>query len=907
MPATSADRVRLDRYARKSSDHLLQPNDLVVASIERTFDREARKVESREIGHVCKVHEDNHFDVRIDNDQKEVVERIPRHRLEYVIEKTYQDICERVAKAVSMNDPEFAQTIFDLMVAEKFIAAGRILAGAGRPDYTLTLFNCYVFNPTGDSRSAITKHWGRLFETYSRGGGVGTPLSILRPRGAIVRKVNGRSSGSVSWAEQFSQITGAVEQGGSRRGAAMLSQWCWHPDILEFIQAKALREEFRTQSGEVVSRNQNLIKNANVSVMISNDFMKAVEQDAEWDLVFPDLDDPDYDKEWDGNLWRWRDDLGKPVITYQTVRAKHLWDQIIQRAWESGEPGIIFMERANDMSNSYYYAYLCGSNPCSEQVLADSSVCNLAHLNLSKFVFVDDQFPEQERTGTAAAKQVDWEGITQAIHAGIRFLDNINDLNQYHDAKVEEQQTKERRIGLGLLGYGEMLLRLGLRYGSEEAVKFTDRLLKHFCTESYLASSELAKERGPFPAFKSDLFLRSGFMKRHTKAVKEAVERNGMRNVTVNTVAPTGSIASVLQTSSGCEPFFELEYTSTTRIGVVTERPPVGQEIVEKFGTNRSKWPDYVVTAHKGITPEQHVRTQAAMQRWVDAALSKTINLPNSATAKDVSDAYRLMWELGCKGGTVYRDGSRDEQVLYLDTVEPEEIEVEVVVDNNDDLGIVLPRPDVGHSVTFSEKSPIGTVHATMRHEPQSGEIVDFFVLMNTGDAAADAEAIGRLISLILRWPNNRQVNQQTRLTLIRDQLMGILGRGQEGMGPTKKLSLPDTIAKIIDRYMTADFPMGNIPYGFIQMKNLLDDLREIGSDREAFDKKVNEVLYGESNGDADEAIEQYREEVEEEIKQAEADGINLPYDLCPDCGNGTLVTIPGKCPYCRNCGYSRC
>jgi len=904
------DRIRLDRYARKSSDQQLRQGDLVVASIERTFDREARKVESREIGTVTKVHPDQHYDVRIDNDNKETIIRIPRHRLEYIIEKTYAEICRRVADAVAAEDPkgkEFADTVYDLMVNEKFIAAGRILAGLGRPDYTLTLFNCYVFNPQGDSRAAITAHWGRLFETYSRGGGVGTPLSVLRPRGAIVRKVNGRSSGSVSWAEQFSQITGAVEQGGSRRGAAMICQWCWHPDILEFIQVKALREEFKTPSGEVVSRNRNLLKNANISVMLTNDFMKLVEQDGDWDLVFPDLDDPDYDELWDGDLWRWRDQLNKPVVVYQTIKARELWNQIIQRAWESGEPGILFMERCNDLSNSYYYAPLVGTNPCAEQVLTDSAVCNLGHLNLSKFVLQDDQFPEQERTATVAAKQVDWDGLAAACRTGVRFLDNVNDLNQHHDKLVEQQQNKERRVGLGLLGYGEMLLRLGLRYGSDEALKFTDRLMKHFASQSYLASIDLAAERGPFPAFDAELFPKSGFMKRHAKAVRDRLEEaGGIRNVTVNTVAPTGSVASLLRTSSGCEPFFELEYTSTTRIGIVTERPPVGDEIANKFGTDRKQWPDYVVTAQKGITPEQHVRTQAAMQRWIDSSLSKTVNVPNSATPEDISTAYRLMWELGCKGGTVYRDGSRDEQVLYLNEPEPEEVEVEVV-EGRDDLGVILERPDVGYSVTFSEESPVGNLHATLRHDSRSGEPRDIFLLASRGDVSADTEAIGRLISVILRWPNNRHVNQHTRLEIIRDQLMGILGRGQVGFGPNTKHSLPDTIAKIIDRYLSADFPMSNIPFGFEQMRDLLDELREVSGDRTAFDKIASYVLYGDTNGDAEEATDQYQEELERTAKQAEADGVKLPYDYCPDCGNHTLVTIPGKCPYCRNCGYSRC
>ncbi len=1268
-------RVRLDRYAIKDSTRDLLPQDLVVVSIERIFDKEARPVESREIGNVLQQRPDLTYDIVLDNDEREVVESVPRHRLEYVVEKTYPDICQRVATAVAGDDSVFEQQVYRLMVEEKFIAAGRILAGLGRPDFTLTLFNCYVFCIKNDSRAAIAAHWGRLFETFARGGGVGTPLSILRPKGAVVRKVNGRSSGSVSWAEQFSQITGAVEQGGSRRGASKLDQWCWHPDVEETIQVKAERETFRTPSGETVSRNKKLLEYANVSIMLTNDFMKAVEQDGPWNLVFPDLDDPDYDTAWDGDIWKWRDELGKPVVVYKTMKARDLWNQIIQRAWESGEPGLVFMEHCNDMSNSYYYAKLDGNNPCitgdtpvftqsgiltvdelqgqqaqkqtdhfqatqdsrlteataqrakqffstgskpvfrlqttegyylrctanhrvltsggwkqadalepgdhvhilnrgntfgqagsedlgyvlgwliadgslsdtkavmffydlkkeladcfaektlnlvdglenrnrtygitptyvakrdmfvfasvrmyrvcrelgmepgdikqvpsvirqstketqrafiralftadgtvnnngnkgkgcsvrldststellegvqllllnfgvaskiyrnrceakfklmpdgkggqkeywcqavhtlalskqnlivfrdeigfmlqykqdnlesyldslvhgphkekflarfesltpdgeeevfdttvdqthtycsggilshncSEQVLPRSGVCNLGHLNLSKFVLTDDQFPIDERTGTMAAKQVNWDGLTEAIQVGIRFLDQTSDLNQYHDKEVEKRQTSERRVGLGLLGYGEMLIRLGLRYGSEEALKFTTRLMKHFSTQSYLASVELAKTNGSFPEFDAEKFLKSGFMRRHAKEVKEAVEQHGIRNVTCTTIAPTGSTASLLRTTGGCEPYFSLQYTSATRIGIVEERQPIADELATRFGPEDTKWPSYVVTAQKGITPEQHVLTQGAMQRWIDAAISKTVGLPNSATVEDVAQTYMMMWHQGCKGGTVYRDGSRDEQVLYSETEPEPEV---VVVEEKNNIGGLVPRPDVGLGVTFSEKSPLGMVHATIRHDATSGDARDVFILSSRGDVAADAEAIGRLISIILRWPNGSKISAQTRLEIVRDQLLDILGRNQIGIGPKASRSLPDTIAKIIDRYLAADFPMAGVPFGTDDFKQLLKDVQALGDDPEALAKLQDFLLYGKDTDQAVDQQEQHQESMGLALQQADQDGISLPCDLCPECGNGTLVTIPGKCPYCRTCGHTRC
>jgi len=903
-----ATRVRLDRYAIKNPDQKLQLNDLVVVSLTRVFEREKRTVESREIGHVIRLGET--YNVKLDGND-EVVKDIPRHKLEYVVEKTYEAICDRVSAAVAKVETDdkqaaFSEQVKEAMLAERFVPAGRILSGLGRDDYDLTLFNCYVFALEGDSRAAISKHWARLFETFSRGGGVGWNLSILRPKGAIVKKVNGRSSGSVSWAEQFSQITGAVEQGGSRRGASWQGLEVWHPDTIEFIKAKAQREEIRIPDGQTISRNLNLISNANISVMITNDFMQAVQNNADWSFVFPDLDDPEYDKEWDGDIKRWQTMPDKKVVVYRTVRAREVWDLIIERAWAAGEPGLFFIDRAEEMSNSYYYSKISGANPCAEQSLPANSVCNLAHLNLNRYVHVNG-WCFTERTGCGvdgneATDYFNWTQFQNDIRMGVRFLDNVIDLNKYHDDDIETQQMSERRIGLGILGYGEMLIRLGLRYGSDYALKFTEHLMRVFSTTSYLASTALAAERGVFPAFKLAKFLKSGFMEQQDETVRAAIKQHGMRNVTVNTIAPTGSVATIMKTTGGCEPFFDLEYTSTTRIGIVKEKATIVEQLVTEFGTDREEWPEYVVTAQHGISPEAHVHTQACMQRWVDSSISKTINLPKDATVKDVADAYMLMWQLGCKGGTVYRDGSRDEQVLYVDA----QVEVEVV-EETPETALIAPRPDVGHSVTFSEQSPLGTVHLTMRHNPQDGEIVDFFVSVGKGDAAADAEAIGRLISMILRWPNNSNINQQIRLELIRDQLVDILGRGQVGFGPSAKRSLPDTIAKVIDKYLAGDFPTANLPFGLQQMKEIFDEIKFYGGDLEDIERLEKYVLYGETNGQTTQSVEDYKQEMEQTVAQAEADGMKLPYDLCPECGNGTLVIIPGKCPYCRTCGFSQC
>ena len=903
------DRVRLDRYAIKDPDAELHIGDMVVASMQRVFERDNRTVESREIAYVEKQNPDGTYAVKLDGNDK-IEDNIPRHRLEFVVEKSYADICHRIAIAAASvekkhNRKKFAIALEEAMVAERLVAAGRILSGLGRPDYDLTLFNCYVFNVTDDSRGGISAHWGRLFETYSRGGGVGTPLSRLRPKGSVVRKVNGRSSGIITWAEQFSQITGAVEQGGSRQGALMLCLWCWHPDVLEFIDVKSKREEFKTPEGQIINRNRNLLYNANVSVLLSNDFMVAVEQDADWDLVFPDYRDPDYDSLWDGNLLKWRYTLGKPVEVYRTIKARDLWNRVIQRAWESGEPGIIFMDRANDLSNSWYYAPLIGGNPCAEALLPDNSVCNLAHINLSRYV-TTQKLPTTQQSCNKAEQTFDWDLLEHDIALGIRLLDNVNDLNKYHDAAVKKQQLSERRIGLGILGYGDALIRLGLRYGSDEAVEFTDKLMRRFTTTAYRASCQLAKERGAFDKFQAKKFLASGFMRQMPEDIQKLVEKQGIRNVTVTIIAPTGSIAAMVNTSTGCEPFFDLEYTSTTRIGVVNEKAGVVDLVYQQFGQDPAKWPSYVVTAQHGITPEQHVRTQATMQRWIDAAISKTINAPSTATVKDVSDAYMLMWRLGCKGGTVYRDGSRDTQVLYTNQPKPTKMVSVEIVEESPETAMVRPRPDVGAGLTFSEESPIGTIHLTIRHDPETGEPIDVFVTTGKGDASADGEALGRLMSMILRFPNHATIPQAARLELIRNQLIDILGRGQVGYGPQAKRSLPDTIAKILNRYLEMDHPCANLPFGMQQLKDLFEEMRSYGGDKEKIDQLYRFVVKGEPRHEEPNGLT-YQQEIEAEAQKAEITGIKLPYDYCPECGNFTLVMVPGKCPVCRTCGYTRC
>ena len=905
------DRILADRYAQKDTESEVRVGDPVVVSIKRKFEKDGDEIDSRELGRVVKIHRDNPaptyevalIDASKDESKWEVIKDLERPKIEILLETCYEDIAKRVSDGIIEREPkntEFRDAVYHAMVNKDFIPAGRILAGLGCEDRTLTFFNCYVFPPPHDSRGGITKHWGMLFNTFSLGGGVGWDNSSHRPRGSLVRKVNGRSSGAVSWAEQYSQITGAVEQGGSRRGAALMALWCWHPDIVEFVQAKSQRETLLVD-GKKISISKELLSNANVSILISDKFMQAVEKDQDWDLVFPDTDYPSYNKSWDGDLDKWLAD-GKPVTVYKTVKAAWLWNLIVEHAWLSGEPGLLFIEHANKMSNSYYYNKLSCTNPCGEIFLPPFGVCNLGHINLSRFIKgTAENIPATGRTWQEAQDAFDVERFKEVVTTGVRFLDNITDLNVYHIDENKKVQTDERRTGLGILGYGELLVRLGLRYGSTEALRFTDWLFGKLAQYSYTASMELAKERGAFPKFDPEKFVKSGFMQRMADGFGNLVrdiQEHGIRNVTLNTIAPTGSVGTMLGTTTGIEPYFLVEWTARNRIGTADEEANVLTSLKAKFGDDL---PEYFVTT-KDITPEEHVRTQAAAQRWIDASISKTVNLPNSATRNDVAKAYELMYKMGCKGGTVYRDGSRDKQVLYGKEDTKEAIVKDktqapmVVVDEYKTNGtsILRPKIDSGIGVTMSKQTPVGRLHATLRMHHKTGKPYDIFLVSGKGDISADVQALGRLISVILRMPDGEVISQESRLEIIRDQLHRIPGRGQTGWGMEKVISLPDGIAQILNDYLSGNFPMANIPMGEDQVVEFLE---QFDDKKKSTRKDMAAWIVNEDRG----IFEEDEQSLDEE------DVVGFDFDICSKCGSATLVNVPGKCPYCITCMHSEC
>jgi len=567
--------------------------------------------------------------------------------------ESIDDAYKRVARAVASVEvtPElrdrYAQVFLEELREKHIQPAGRIMTGAnvdqhGRYTSNLTLYNCYVIPSPKDSRDSIVRDTlFQMIEIMSRGGGVGISLATLRPRYAYVRGVHGKSSGSVSWGGLFSYATALIEQGGSRRGALMLMQADWHPDVLEFIESK-------TKMGR--------IENANISVMVSDHFMEALKRDDVWHLEYPDYEQPAiktiYEQEWDGDLQKWKS-KGYPTKVYKTVKARELWDKLIRSAWTSAEPGVVFMERYNKMSNSWYFNPVICTNPCGEQGLPGWGVCNLGHLYLASFI---------QKTGAdkeGPLYEMDWDALARSSRRLARFLDNVIDLTPYHFPENEKNQKSERRVGGGTLGLGELLIRLRMKYGSDESLELINRIYKTIAVSMYLESSAIAAEKGAFPKFEAEKFLESGFMKGMPEDVREAVRQNGIRNVTLTTQAPTGTVGSMLGTSTGIEPYYAFEFYRQSRLGFHKVLIPMAQEYNQETG----KLPSYFASA-MDLAPVDHIKVQAVVQRWTDSSISKTANAPNDFGLLDTKRLYEMAYDLGCKGVTIYRDGCRNEQVL---------------------------------------------------------------------------------------------------------------------------------------------------------------------------------------------------------------------------------------------------
>lgn len=859
-----SEKIFLDRYAWKDADS----NNAKVGDVVLVLTKDDPKFPTKEVGEIV---ERNGRIVTVKTRNGELV-KSDVEKLTLNIEKTPEEMWDRLSTAMASVEKtpelqkEWSGKFRSILDDWKLVPGGRIAAGAGASE-ELTLFNCYVIPSPKDSRGGIMQTLAEMTEIMARGGGVGINLSSLRPRRAIVKGVNGSSSGSVSWGGLFSYTTGLIEQGGSRRGALMLMINDWHPDVEDFITVKQTMGQ---------------VTNANLSVCVSNGFMKAVKENLDWDLVFPDTTDPEYNELWDGDLDKWKA-AGKQVIHYRTVKARDVWRTIIESAWKSAEPGVVFMEYYNQMSNSWYFNPIICTNPCGEQGLPGWGVCNLSAVNLSKF------YDEKNH-------DVDWEDLARTTRYSVRFLDNVIDKTPYHFEENEANQKNERRVGLGTMGLAELMIKLNIRYGSPESLEFLDKLYGFMAREAYLASAEIAGEKGSFLAFDTEKYLMSGFMKNMLETypeVGEAIRKHGMRNVTVITQAPTGSTGTMVGTSTGIEPYFAFKYYRQSRLGYDEQFVPIAQEWLEAHPGE--ELPDYFVTA-MDLSAKDHIRAQAAIQTWVDSSISKTANCPSDFTVEETAELYEMAFDLGCKGVTIYRDGSRDVQVL--DTAKKEEKKETPAVEVVTEAAAVevaptaqavatteasvdkqyKKRPQVLRGATYKINTPFGMAYITIND--LDGIPAEIF--LNVGKAGSDvfamAEALGRVCSLFLRYGDHGE-----KVELLIKHLKGIGGSGAIGFGANRVESIADAVAKALETHVLNNAQDDHVPAPIAATLELEDFNEALNAEIKA---SVPSAALSEGHGAHDHS--------------------KASRDLCPSCGSASLINVEG-CKTCGNCGYSRC
>ena len=785
------------------------------------------------------------------------------------IENTPEETWKRVAWGIAQNEKpakreKWEHEFYRIMEDFKFVPGGRILSGAGT-NYQVTYFNCFVIPSPKDSRGGILESLKQLVEIQSRSGGVGLNLSSLRPRGARVQKVNGTSSGPVTWAGLFSYAThDVVQQGGTRRGATMLMLWDWHPDIEEFITVK-----------EDLSK----INGANLSVCVSDAFMEAVKADRDWDLVFPDITDPDYDTKWNGEIDQWKA-LGKQVVVYKTVKARDLWNLICTAAWKSAEPGLHFMERSNKRSNTWYFERLVATNPCGEQPLGPWAVCNLGAMNLSAYVKGADL--SGDKPGW-----FDYESFGRDVKVAMRMLDNVID-QTYYFFKENEQIAKEiRRTGLGIMGLGDTLIKMHIKYGSDESEPVLHKIFATLRDCAYEASVEIAKEKGAFPKFIKAKYLKGYHIKNLPKKIQQGIAKYGIRNAVLLTIAPTGTTSLVSGVSSGIEPVYEFSFLRRWR---------GGEEIVYHplFGEWKAAHPDvkdkpaYFASAND-LTPLEHVKVQAVAQEYIDSSISKTVNAPNAHTVADVQELYMAAYDYGLKGVTYMRDGSR--QGVLERVVEKKDASTGSAQESPIQPALpimpVVSRPAMVEGVTYRAETPVGETFITINHTPDKQPFEVFITIGKSGsDVGAMAEAIGRLISLNLRL--NGMLAPRERVRQIVAQLTGIGGARSIGFGANRVRSLPDAIAKLLSQHF------GFSVNGKVEDKHVIAEVMANG--------QVPTPTEGESVAAP---LTHVSEDQQPLALETPKPSTNL-YDICPKCGVSSFASEEG-CKKCYSCGYAEC
>lgn len=704
------------------------------------------------------------------------------------------DMFRRVADTIAAADSSFdtkadikslAETFYQMMVNFEFLPNSPTLMNAGRELGQLSA--CFVL-PVGDSMEEIFDAVKFTALIHKSGGGTGFSFSRLRPANDMVSSTTGISSGPLSFMRVFDIATETIKQGGTRRGANMAILRVDHPDIMDFIMCKS---------------DQKQLNNFNISVGLTEAFMQAVERDEEYVLINP-----------------------RSGKHHGTLNARKVFQRIVKQAWENGEPGIIFLDRLNRDNPTPQIGEIESTNPCGEQPLLPYESCNLGSINLGKFV----------KDGV-----LDWKRMQETIHHAVHFLDNVIEANSYPLQQIHDMTHANRKIGLGVMGWADMLILLGIPYSSAEAVKLGKKVMKFINDEGHLASRELAKTRGSFPNFKGSIFDRNDSLP--------------MRNATVTTIAPTGTISIIANASSGVEPLFAVSYIRTVMDkNVMVEVNPYFEKIAKERGFYSEALMKRIaehgtvhdipevpldvrelfVTAHD-ISPNDHIQMQAAFQQYTDNAVSKTVNFPNSATIEDVEKVYMLAYQSGCKGVTIYRDGSRDEQVLS--TSKKEEAPRETVQAEEERKAIKRDRPKSLRGCTYQMQTGCGPLYITI-NEDKNG-LFELFTTMGKagGCAASQSEAIGRMVSLA--WRSGVQARQVIK------QLLGISCHCPSGFGDNRVLSCADAVGKAIQNHLI-----------------------ENGYD-------INAVTARQERG------------------------------ACPECGG--VVEHEGGCSVCHSCGYSEC
>ncbi len=743
----------------------------------------------------------------------------------------------RVARAIAQADRLYdskadvdatADEFYDLMSNLRFLPNSPTLMNAGRPLGQLSA--CFVL-PVDDSMEAIFEAVKNAALIHKSGGGTGFSFSRLRQKGATVRSTGGVASGPVSFMRVFNVATEAVKQGGTRRGANMGILRVDHPDILEFIRCKSDTAD---------------INNFNISVGLTEKFMRAVEDDAMYDLVDP----------------KSKDVVGQ-------LSAREVFDEIVEAAWQNGEPGIVFLDRLNRDNVVPSVGEIESTNPCGEQPLLPYESCNLGSIDLVSMLKKDDE-----------SYTFDFDLLEKTVRQAVHFLDNVIDVNNYPLENIANMTRSTRKVGLGVMGFADALLALGIPYNSEEGIAFADKLMSFVEETGRAASIELAKTRGAFPLFPEST-LKDG---------------DPVRNATVTTIAPTGTLSIIASCSSGVEPVFAYVYVRNVMDGTqMVEVNPLLMEKLHTLGLDDEELlkriaaegtiqhfveiPEDVrrvfVCAHD-ITPEDHTRMQAAFQRHTDNAVSKTVNFPNNATRDDVRSVYLLAYQEGLKGVTIYRDGSRTGQVLNIGNVNGEKPAASTGEDLElpENYGKIEPRPRPLVTRGFTEKMNIGcgTLYVTVNYD-ENGICEVFTSTGKAGGCPSQSEATARLTSIALR--SGISINE------VYDQLKGIRCPStirQKNMSCT---SCPDAIARVL-----------------MKVSKFIDDGAEYNKPEAQAKTKTAPVQKKQQNTSISDVPFIPKEPVEEPVNAAEI-------HVCPECGN--KVEHEGGCVICRSCGYSKC